>query len=258
MQTVAIKKLPQKPANHFHPFHQLVVGLNGDTLFEVGGMANRLGQQLSCLVPANQPHDFAGDDHNQILVLNVPAQANQHWVAPQVVDQLFAHPGYKKLTPPLQQLIHVSVQQLTLAPQDKVLASHLAATFLHALYHASQVIECKALPANKVDLSRLNKFVLTNLSRKISIFELAKDQYMSPSHFHAVFKQQVGMTPFQYVIKLRVQEAERLLATTQLPLVEIASLTGFCHQSALNRVFKQVIGYTPKAFRLRRQGAIVS
>lgn len=253
MQTVAIKKLPQKSSNHSHPFHQLVVGISGDTLFEVGGVANQLGQQLGCLVPANQPHDFAGGNNNQILVLNVPTQLSQHWIAPQVVEQLFSHPGYEKLTPAMQQLLKVSVQQLMLAPEDQLLAGHLAATLLHALYHACNTIELKSNPSVKIQLSDLNEYVLANLSRKISIFELAKDQCMSPSHFHAVFKQQVGLTPFQYVIQLRVKEAERLLTTTQLPLVEVASLTGFCHQSALNRAFKQVIGNTPKAFRQRQQ-----
>ena len=57
------------------------------------------------------------------------------------------------------------------------------------------------------------------------------------------------MSPSQYVLALRLQEARRLLTTTDLPLSAIALNTGFFDQSHFTKRFQKMTGMTPTRFR---------
>ena len=98
-------------------------------------------------------------------------------------------------------------------------------------------------------LQRIEEYIETHLDSDLDIERLAAIVQMSSSHFTRSFHKSVGVTPHRYVIQNRVLRARELLATTNLPLTEIALTTGFSDQSHFSRRFHEIVGIPPGAFR---------
>jgi AraC-like DNA-binding protein len=98
-------------------------------------------------------------------------------------------------------------------------------------------------------LKRVEEHIDANLDSALDVEELAALVQMSPSHFTRSFNRSVGLTPHRYVIQCRVAKARELLATTELPLIEIALSIGFSDQSHFSRRFQELVGVPPGAYR---------
>jgi AraC family transcriptional regulator len=94
-------------------------------------------------------------------------------------------------------------------------------------------------------VEKLNEEFTENFSTE----QLASEARVHPVHLAAVFRQFYHETMGEYVQKLRVDHASRLLFDKELPLSEIALSTGFSDQSHFTRIFKRLVGVTPGAFR---------
>lgn len=92
-------------------------------------------------------------------------------------------------------------------------------------------------------------FIQQNLDKEISIKELADKACLSSDHFTRSFKKSVGIAPLDYVNQKRVEKAQLLLATTNLPLKEVLVKTGFNSASYFNRIFRKLTGSTPLGYR---------
>lgn len=95
----------------------------------------------------------------------------------------------------------------------------------------------------------VNGYIQDNLSTRLSIAELSKVADLSPSHFIRAFRQTSGQAPHQYLTTERLNFAERLVITTDLPFAAIAESTGFTNHSHMTAVLKRVRGYTPTDLR---------
>jgi AraC family transcriptional regulator len=92
--------------------------------------------------------------------------------------------------------------------------------------------------------------IRSNLAADIEVAELARLVGLSPHYFSLVFRQAVGVTPHQYILRARISEARRLLATGDgMPLAELAAHLGFVDQSHFSRAFRKVTGTTPRSFQ---------
>ncbi len=98
-------------------------------------------------------------------------------------------------------------------------------------------------------LNRTKEYMISNFSNRISLEELASMANLSQSHFRRAFQRSIGVPPHQYLLKLRIEAAERMLAETQLPLSLVALSCGFSSQSHITRVMKQWRGVTPGHIR---------
>lgn len=93
------------------------------------------------------------------------------------------------------------------------------------------------------------RHIEANLGQDLSIKKLAALAHQSHYHFAHFFKQSTGLSPHQYVLKCRIEEAKRLLRHTALDLAEIAQQLGFRDQSHFTARFRKLTGVTPKRWR---------
>jgi AraC family transcriptional regulator len=99
---------------------------------------------------------------------------------------------------------------------------------------------------------RSKEMMRAGLDSDLSIAAIAAECRLTPSHFGRFFKRSTGVTPYQYLTRLRLEEAERLMLTTQRSLTEIALACGFGDQSYFTRVFSRAVGTSPAAWRRSR------
>jgi AraC family transcriptional regulator len=96
---------------------------------------------------------------------------------------------------------------------------------------------------------RVLDFVAENYGRPITIEDLAGVAGISTAHFARLFKTVLGETPYQYVLDYRVEQAKRMLAERDRPLIDIALACGFSDQPHFTRIFKRLTGKTPREWR---------
>ena len=88
-----------------------------------------------------------------------------------------------------------------------------------------------------------------HLNSPITRSELAETVSLSPTRFHAVFREAMGVAPMVYVRRLRLQHARELLLQTDRAVYEIAENCGFASPYYFCRVFRKYVGQTPTQFR---------
>ncbi len=92
-------------------------------------------------------------------------------------------------------------------------------------------------------------FVESHVREKLTSSDLAAHTGLSETHLNRVFRQQTGYAPMEYVRRYRVQQAKVFLADADLSVKEVAVRTGFDDAYHFSRVFRQIAGVPPTAYR---------
>jgi len=96
---------------------------------------------------------------------------------------------------------------------------------------------------------RTTEYLADNLDRRVTLDELAAIARLSPFHFARAFARTVGVPPYRYQQKLRMERACELLAHSDLRIIDIALAVGYESPQALARVFTQTFGMAPSQWR---------
>ena len=95
------------------------------------------------------------------------------------------------------------------------------------------------------------EFIQTHDRRDLSLADIAAAVQLSPFHFSRLFKRTVGISPYQFVLRQRIERAKRMILAGQMPVASIAVEVGFYDQSHFIHHFKRLCQMTPKQFRDR-------
>ncbi|HSK73112.1 MAG TPA: helix-turn-helix transcriptional regulator [Pyrinomonadaceae bacterium] len=101
----------------------------------------------------------------------------------------------------------------------------------------------------KAKITFLKKTILANLRHKWTVKNLAHSVDVSPAHLQKLFKEEMGISPIQFIKQLRLEKARKLLETTFLRVQQIGFEVGITDQSYLDREFKKKYGATPNQYR---------
>jgi len=99
-------------------------------------------------------------------------------------------------------------------------------------------------------IRRVMDYINLHSEEELSVSSLATMCNMSVSHFHAVFRKEVGMTPIDYKNRILINHASALLLCREYESIEdISSVLGFTSSAYFRRVFKKVTGKSPSEYR---------
>ncbi len=94
-------------------------------------------------------------------------------------------------------------------------------------------------------LQQVKDYIHEHLDQTVHLVDLAKVAGISQYHFSRLFRQSLGITPHQYVLRQRVERGKLLLHRGERNIAAIAQTVGFADQSQFTRHFKRIVGITP-------------
>lgn len=149
------------------------------------------------------------------------------------------------------------IQELKLCKEDyeELLVNHLQ----HLLILIHRIINAKPRGKNHMLMEEMDAAVRhfhQNYNQAISIEEYAISQHMSVSWFIRNFKEYTNATPAQYILSLRISNAQTLLETTNYNVTEIAEIVGYDNPLYFSRIFRKQSGMSPSEFRKQLQNYI--
>lgn len=92
-------------------------------------------------------------------------------------------------------------------------------------------------------------YIEAHYKKSIRLTDISGHLYVSPEHMIRVFKEETGMTPYQYAKGYRMRRACQLLDETNMSIAAIAQTVGYCSPSAFIAQFKQMYHTTPQSYR---------
>ena len=106
---------------------------------------------------------------------------------------------------------------------------------------------------DKEEFSRIKKaaeYIQQNISQKLSLTDVSSAVHVSPSYLSHLFQKELGTTYIDYTNHLRIKHAARLLMEPS-KITQVAVLSGFTDSKYFSKVFKQIMGESPKEYQLR-------
>lgn len=125
----------------------------------------------------------------------------------------------------------------------------------------SYVAETPASPASAQAEHRVSatiSWMAGHLSLSPQLAELAALAAVSVPHYTATFRRLTGFSPINYHTRLRIQRASVLLETTEASIIEIAHDLGFDDAFYFSRLFRQIVGHSPRHYRNAKKAPVAS
>ncbi len=190
------------------------------------------------------------------------------YFSPKLVKRLFGKGKklrekiYSAETSPLGKKIQNLASELAgLPPQQHQMPMEFYAEMATELFlHQQQVkdeltrLDCVKDSTREELYRRLciaRSYMHEHFSTEIDLDELSQEACLSKFHFIRLFSQAFGVTPHQYLIRLRLRHAQHLLLTSNLKLTEICQHVGLRDLSSFGRRFKRTFGLSPARYRAK-------
>lgn len=234
-------------------------GANGTIVIVVssGRGACRTGEKVVAvgpgqvlLIPARTPHRYWSDDHDPWTISWMHVRGEdvaevERAVAP---DQLAA---VVDMHEPLH-VVGELERALAALETDETMPNLLRAAGAAWSVLAQLVADAAAGSQGRTEPVRAaQSYLREHLDAPVQVGELAARVGLSTSHFAALFRKATGGGVIEYVKRLRIARASELLATTAMPVAEVARAVGYDDPFYFSRQFRSVHDCSPSEFRER-------
>lgn len=212
---------------HTHTFGHLILPLQGTLNLQSGPCSLTVDLRHVLFLPPECEHSYCSRDRNEFLVFYIP-------------DHLLAHHGadtvqYVEFDDRWRALRFLMLSEC----QAKITST---AALNQLLHYSFQLIRPNQEPPSL-------RYLHNNYHTSISLQTLAALEHYHVNYYSQWFQKKTGVSVQNYLQKLRLEEAKRLLRETNYSMSAIAQQIGYEHQTSLNRLFKHYEGITPLAYR---------
>jgi two-component system response regulator YesN len=98
-------------------------------------------------------------------------------------------------------------------------------------------------------IQKAAEYMKANFIEKLTIDDISQAVYLSPCYLSKIFKQELGCTIMEFLTKIRIEEAKKLLKNPKYNIMQVANEIGFEDPSYFTKVFKRSEGVTPSQYK---------
>jgi AraC-like DNA-binding protein len=239
-----------------HDFAQLVLPLSGTLLLDVEGRQGRLDPLHAGFVSPGAWHAQGGDAANRSIIVDLkqlgpgqldPGQLDLGRGADDSrLERLFERP-FAPLVPAARKLIEFMGLMAGAGSAPPSVVQGWVPLLLDTL-----ALDAPR-PASR--LAALLARIEADPGLAWGTEAMARTAGLSVSRLHGLFREELDSSPHAWLAARRIERACEWLASTCLPIAEIAQRAGFSEQSALTRAMRKATGLTPGAYRRRQRDA---
>ncbi|WP_207857961.1 AraC family transcriptional regulator [Lucifera butyrica] len=96
---------------------------------------------------------------------------------------------------------------------------------------------------------RIKQYIDTHYDEPLTLQSISDVMHINPYYLAHVFKDTIGYSPMQYIIRRRIGEAQSLLITTKYSITQIANIVGYDNPNHFNILFNKYVGMPPSKYR---------
>jgi AraC family transcriptional regulator len=220
----------------------------------------RAGRML--VLPADADSRWEVDGARRLLLLVIPSRTMRDVLGPACPAQL--SDAFRSLSdatwedPFLQTLLlKLWDGSAGMEATDRLLGDGALITILSQLLQRAGTYRpaVNSIALSPWRLKRVTDYVDAHLHEELDLMDLSRVAGLSLRHFARAFRQEVGETPYRWLMTRRIERAKELLVRSDLGLVQISDICGFADQSHLTKVLKQATGATPLRWRRHHRTA---
>lgn len=240
--------------NHTHPAYSFIYYFQPVNDFIVEGR-NRAydlaeGKCLSAISPDIPHQEIEKEDFQSYIAIMIDTELFQETLKQYVEPVPVFRGEFFAPHPELLGALRCFMLEASDDMNNMELLNHLAPVIAHLVARSVVSDTHPNLPLyGRFEVDQVIAYMNSHFSKKITIEDLAEQVNRSTGHFSKIFKSVTGMTPIDFLQKIRIQKARNMLINSMKNITEIALECGFNSSSYFSSCFMEKYKMTPSAYR---------
>ena len=260
LRNLYLRKMGYFPQARFHyvckptgcGYAMLLYCVGGEGRYEIGGHSYTLRKDEFTILPPGTPYAFGASSHAPwtIYWLHFQGLLANRFLSPGFAPQP-VKPGEDSRIQDRLRLFEEMFQNFSMNYRKEYMtyACLCLYQFLGSFLLLKPYRNVPPTPGDRSFARRVARFMQENVQGTLMLPQLAARFGYSPSQFSALFRQETGGSPMQHFTRLKMQEACRLLETSEFKINEIAQRLGFEDPAYFSRTFTKIVGMPPSCYR---------
>jgi len=238
--TSHLNTLPYTVTDHFHDCYEIVYYLSGRGTTTIGGIAFDYTPHTFCVIPPKTYHSEVAAEETEIIYFGFNFDSSAGAIPPYLLED-----GNKDF---LTKILKIKEE---LHSRKQFYEAAITAELTSLTVEILRLLDLTVLDTEKHinPFEYIINYMNSNYANKIDIRALSESINYSYDRFRHIFKTLYHISPVQYIINTRINQAKILLQSSGKPVAEIAGLCGFNSAAQFITTFRREVGITPARYK---------
>ena len=243
---------------HTHPFTELFYVVDGKGEFNIQGQRFPVKANDFVIINPQVEHTelSSPDEPLEYIVLGIKGLSFSNLTPVSEGGHPFSFFNLRDEQKDILRYLNAMVQEATSQSMSYELVCHnlLEILLIKILRHQHFDLEVGKQSKATKDISFIKHYLETYYHESIQLEDLASMTHLSRFYISHSFKKEIGMSPMEYLIDIRIKESKILLRTTNYSISQVADIVGFTTPTYFSKQFRKSTGISPTDYREQFQG----
>lgn len=225
----------------------LIYCVDGKGIIEVDGKTYSIKKAEAFCIPRGKRHKYYADNQDpwSILWVHFKGENTKYFPLDECrTVQINSKYSENRMAVFFNLIFRVLERNYTMG--NFIYLSQVLSLLLAEVYYREKVDESSVQDKH---VTMVIRFMYKNLTKQLTLEKISREVDLSKSYLNSIFKEQTGRSPVDFFLHLKMQEACKLLQSTDMYIYEVSTKMGYTDPYYFSRIFKKVVGVSPKEYK---------